>query len=1384
MNTLKLTPTFFLLFFHLINFSQNLGGSDFENSQPGFIENKGQIYNENGTYAAEVLFALSANNLTVYLTEKGLTYSFNRIARRIENDSSSSYNIEQAWFNINLKNASIQKSKIEKQRPNKETYNYIINDYSSEKIGLFQYKKMIVKDVYEGIDWMLYADDQNKMKFEFLIHPNANPNQIELLYEGDSFPEKKEDGSLAITTKLGVVNEHKPVVYSVKSNENINSAFKVQKVDEWNTKVTYALDDYNSEESIIIDPILEWGTFFAGGGVNGARSMTCDLEGNLFLTGEAGYADFPLLDAGTYYSATEDPGGNVFISKFSPAGVLLWSTFYGSTADNEVGMSIVADHLGNIFVAGETFSNDIPLLDAGTYYDGIYNGFRDPFILKFDNDGNYLWGTYFGGNDIFDDYITEIDVDEDGNLFFFGWTDAFDSDLIDAGTYFDGVRDGPTDMILAKFDNEGDLLWSTYIGGSEFDYSAGIEITGSSDVYIVGYGNSGDYPTLAGAGYYDGAIDATADGIITRFDNDGNMTWSTFFGGADGPTEDYDVAIHSVISDDSDNIFITGTTHETSFPVMDAGTYFDNTLGGGLSVTLYGSDFFISKFNSSNELLWSTYHGGSELESYLSGTTEDNVGIDSCGNLYVLIGTRSDDILTNDPGCGSFYNGTYSGDGDASMWGTAGGADMHLSKFSNNGELLWGTYLGSNNTMIRSTLAVECFQNDVYVATHNGIDFGNPDNHTLIPLNNPGGGAYFDNSITETEKITILKFVPDTLQVTAAISDASCTCDGAIDLTVCGTPPFTYLWNTGATSEDITEACMGSYSVIIYDSSCPVRRDTFYYEVDGPIDGMDLTEAHIDPICGSGGEATISVAGGTPTYSYLWDAAAGDQTTATAVGLEEGTYTCTITDSDGCIGIISVTLIDTAECALYVFGDTICEGMSGSISALASFGIAPYTYIWAGGIPEGAGPHSMSPDVTTSYDVTVTDATGLVMTETAIVVVLSEPIVDLGPDTVICEGSVLLDAENDGANYLWNDLSSDQTLLVNSSGVFYVQVNNGGCFATDTIDITVSNLMIDLGPDTVLCIADLVLDAGNPGASFSWNDLSTEQWLEITDPGIYYTTVTDVNGCQVSDTITILIDEPLAIFSVSDTVGCTPLVVSFTDLSTSSSLITSWNWTFGDGGASLIQHPNHNYTTSGVYTVFLQIENANGCVSDTNKTVTVDVYPQPIANFQFSPDSPEIGTEVVFEDLSVDATSWFWDFGDGHTATVQNPTHTFSTLGNFDVVLMVENYNCRDSVNRVIVLGEELLFFVPNAFTPDGDIFNNTFSPVFTAGFDPYDYHLTIFNRWGETLFESFNAEIGWNGEYQNGQLVQDGVYIWKIEFGDANNDKIHLFNGHVTILK
>jgi len=178
----------------------------------------------------------------------------------------------------------------------------------------------------------------------------------------------------------------------------------------------------------------------------------------------------------------------------------------------------------------------------------------------------------------------------------------------------------------------------------------------------------------------------------------------------------------------------------------------------------------------------------------------------------------------------------------------------------------------------------------------------------------------------------------------------------------------------------------------------------------------------------------------------------------------------------------------------------------------------------------------------------------------------------------------------------------------------------------------------------------------------------------------------------------------------------------------------------------------------------------------------------PIASF--TADDIEVttlDTEIEFTNTSEFATNYDWEFGDGTpNTTVEHPVHIFPSDedGNFTVQLVAYNsIGCTDTATLAIIVTEELIYYIPNTFTPDGDAYNNTFHPVFTSGYDPYDYHMMIFNRWGQLIFESYDSEFGWDGTY-GGKLMQDGTYTWKIDFKQTKNDKRIMKTGHVNIIR
>ncbi len=195
---------------------------------------------------------------------------------------------------------------------------------------------------------------------------------------------------------------------------------------------------------------------------------------------------------------------------------------------------------------------------------------------------------------------------------------------------------------------------------------------------------------------------------------------------------------------------------------------------------------------------------------------------------------------------------------------------------------------------------------------------------------------------------------------------------------------------------------------------------------------------------------------------------------------------------------------------------------------------------------------------------------------------------------------------------------------------------------------------------------------------------------------------------------------------------------------------------------------------------------SGSCPSDTAK-MAVTVYSSPLAAFTISPIAPDVSnSQVDLTNMSVNAVSYFWDFGDNATSVEVNPSHLYSADANvlYPIKLIATSANgCIDSLVKTVLIKDILVFYIPNTFTPDHDEYNEVFKPIFTSGYDPTDYRLIIYNRWGQVVFESSDATIGWDGTY-GGVLVQDGAYIWRIEFKETMSDKRYLLNGHLNLFK
>ena len=285
------------------------------------------------------------------------------------------------------------------------------------------------------------------------------------------------------------------------------------------------------------------------------------------------------------------------------------------------------------------------------------------------------------------------------------------------------------------------------------------------------------------------------------------------------------------------------------------------------------------------------------------------------------------------------------------------------------------------------------------------------------------------------------------------------------------------------------------------------------------------------------------------------------------------------------------------------------------------------------------------------------------------------------------------------------------------------------------------------------------------------------------------------DNCESMDFVNIFIQPatPEADFTFDPGKGCAPLTVNFTNL-TKFGDPESYKWYFGQGeGITNEEHPTHTYYEPGVYSVKLEASNEAGITDAAVKRLIIEVFPNPHSDFQIRPETVKLPEDPIYTtNLSFEADSYFWDFGDGAISTEFEPSHVYMDTGRYDIMLIAKTVKgCIDTVVYEdiveVIDGNEIL--IPNAFTPslDGPTGgsrytngrNDVFYPV-TEGV--IAYRMQIYNRWGELLFATEDTGLGWDG-YYNGRLCAPDVYIYKLDFKFIDGREVMKF-GDIALIR
>lgn len=821
-----------------------------------------------------------------------------------------------------------------------------------------------------------------------------------------------------------------------------------------------------------------------------------------------------------------------------------------------------------------------------------------------------------------------IVTDHDGNIIITGY---FTGEMNFQGEVVTSA--GGMDFFIAKLDSDGNLIWIKTTGGAYDDYGKSVAVDNNNNIFVTG--------TFQGFMQFDELIaepNSLKDIFLIKYSSDGNALWGEYPG---GNGDDYP---GRVVVDGSDNVLICGTYDHFLY------------IGGSSRVGKLGNDFFVAKYDNNGDFSWWTNDGSDLNESAV------DLAVDDSGNAYVT-GDFSGELFFGSFSVTSFgasdvFLAKYNSAGVfqwAKQSGASGNNDIaggvaadnsgnvylyykkdipgnmaRIEKYSSSGTELLNTGFGSNGLITPKSIITDNSQNIYVTGMFSGTsDLGEGD------VTSAGEGDYF-----------FTKFYADgSFKFNYTAGSSLSDCGNSICLDADNNIFIGGFYNDGIDFGSESHSSQGEEDIMI------VKYDRFFSFGDIIVSSHDCIP---NDMC-----IDITVSGGTPPFTFEWS---DGQTDEDVCNLSPGTMSVTVTDANTCFIETSIEL--TAPTGPEIDLPSFINACPFDTTPLNA-GAGNYEYLWDFGAPPENQQQIIYVFEAGDYSVTVTDITsGCSSTATAHITKLpAVPLFDT--DTIeICAGSETTLTPHPGFSVVeWSDGSSDQELITGVQGLFWVKASNSvtGCNYYDSIVIShYPKPVITPISDKLICTGDSTeLIATEGFEEYLWsNGVTTQSYWENTG-GIVMVTVTDVNGCQTSDTVLISTMDPPVISLGEDTTYCTnnSVILDPHDSGTGN----SYTWSTG----SLA----HTITVSTSDTYWVEVSNAAECkVSDTIELI---IHPQPVVNL-----GPDIvfcdGESRIIKDNDNSFDSYIWSNGSTEDSV------TVTEAGIYSVTVSNE-FSCKDS---------------------------------------------------------------------------------------------------------
>ncbi len=585
--------------------------------------------------------------------------------------------------------------------------NYLIgNDSSKWQTGLPTFSRVQVSNAYPGIN-LVFHGNQQQLEYDFDVAPGANPSAIKIHFDGTDKISIALDGELVLKIGASEIRQPKPEIYPTTAGERkiISGSYKL--LDAWT--VAFRIGNYDHSQPLVIDPLLSFSTYFGGNLSVTGGAIALDTSNNVYIAGLTFSKQFFTRGAFQTNFAGGTFAGDAFVAKFgNPATNLIYLTYLGGNGDDGA-FAIAVDSSSRAFVAGATESTNFPVLNAvpGFHkisgkldtHDGLYPA--DVFVTELSADGSSLvYSTYLGGNS--SDTAYGIALDSADNAYITGFTystnfpvfpdpaSVLQNHLACTNSFFLNANAFVSEIASGG----GALVYSTYLGGTNFDTGRAITVDANNYVYVAGFTASTNFPVINAPAnafsnfpaitHLNGATNSQNrvpfDAFVTKFpplntypSNLSQLVYSTFLGGTNSDQA------NGIAADSAGNAYVTGWTTSTNFPVVFSSLINTNPAGLYSFLTTNGNAFsavtnvFLTKIApQGSNILNSIVFGGNGMD------IGNGVAVDLAGDAFV-VGTSSS---TNFPTVNTFNNLSHTNNLGLDVFVTGISADWTSTYYS------------------------------------------------------------------------------------------------------------------------------------------------------------------------------------------------------------------------------------------------------------------------------------------------------------------------------------------------------------------------------------------------------------------------------------------------------------------------------------------------------------------------------------------------------------------------------------------------------------------------------------------------------------------------------------------------------------------------------